>query len=173
MDPDTSPEITAEQAAFIDEKAKQLFDYAIESLDRAHAEGNNVLQWLFGVIAGGMGIIGALWVAGYFPLAIGFACVVGVSVWTALKLVPILGSYETQPPGNLAESLNEMLVDKAPRMRWREAIGMDDRIKTNLRIVETIATAVDRARRRFVRIPLWFISGTVLAYAAKFLLSGL
>jgi hypothetical protein len=161
--------VTADQAAFIEKKTKQLFDYTMECLDRGRAEGNNVLQWLFGVITGGLAAIGALWVKGYTPLAFGFATSVCAAACIAMKLVRDLRSRETQPPGNLAEHLNTLLGGPMARMRWREAMGMDARIQTNLTTVASICTAVDQARRRFARIPLWFAVGTVFFYAAKLL----
>lgn len=159
--------VSPQQAEFIETKTKQLFDYTIECLDRARTDGNNVLQWLFGVITGGLAIIGAVWTKEYYVLAVGFAFSVGAAAYAATKLVPALSSRETMPPGNTAAALNVMLDDTPERMRWREAKNMDDRIEKNRTAVQSITTAVDNARVRLARIPAWFLGGLALASLAK------
>lgn len=157
-------QITTAQADFVEKKAEELFKYTVECMDRARSEGNNVLQWLFGVITGGMGLIGALQPKGHFELAAGTACAIGAASYAAVKLVRKMKSRDTSPPGNLSASLNTMLDEPAERMRWREACGLDARIQTNLQIVASLADAVDSAREQFARIPAWFIGGTLAAF---------
>lgn len=106
--------ISAEQALFIEEKTKATFEYTIECLDRARIEGNTVLQWFFGVIAGGLAFIGTLFPSGYFSVAAGMAGAVLAACFGAWKLVLSLRSRETLPPGNLAESLNTLLNEPMP-----------------------------------------------------------
>lgn len=156
-----SENLTPEKAAFIEQKTKEMFDYTLDCLDRARGEGNNVLQWLFAVVVGGLALVGTLFSSGYWQIAIGALSSAGWAAWLAVNLVQALRSNETMPPGNLSEALNAMLDEPEHRMRWREARGMDGRIATNLGHVERLATAVDRARDRFTWLPLFFLGGSI------------
>ena len=49
-------------------------------------------------------------------------------------------------------------------MRWLEALGMDGRTVNNTKVVDDIAGAVDKARRRFSLLPFWIIGGAVVAW---------
>jgi hypothetical protein len=161
-------QITPEQAAFIDVKTKQYFDYTIDCFDSAKKEGNNVLQWLFAVITGGMIFLGAVWVKGFHSLAIGFAAAILAAAWAAAKLVRELRSRNMQAPGNLAAALEPLLEDTPPRMQWREAKGMDERIRKNVDQVRLISAAVDNARVQLIRIPFCFAVGIAAAYFSQY-----
>jgi hypothetical protein len=161
----TSPtQVTEEQAAFIEEKTKAIFDYTIDCLDRARSEANNLLQWYFGAIAGGVALASELRTEGFVVLAIGVATAVAAAATFACLLISEMKSRFTMPPGNTAENLRELLKDPMPRMRWLECLGMDGRTANNTRVVDDIAEAVDKARRRFSLLPLWIIGGAVVAW---------
>ena len=161
--------ITPEKAEFIERSTGAYFAYTLECYDQAKTDGNNVLQWLFGVIAGGIGLIGPLVAVQQWWLAIAFGIVIARAAWIAMALVPRLASQETQPPGNFAESLNQMLDDTAARMRWREAWSQDERIRKNAGAVERIALAVDAARTAFAQLPFWFLPPAIIGAIVQFL----
>jgi hypothetical protein len=156
--------LTAEKAEFIEKSVNAYLQYTIDCLDNLRRDGNNVLQWLFGVITGGMALIGTLISMNLYHIAIGTSVAVVMASLTASKLVTDLGSKDTHPPGNLSASLNTMLDDTIDSMRWREASGLDERITANNAVVTEVAEAVDKARARFAQIPRWFLGGTAIAY---------
>ncbi len=88
-----------------------------------------------------------------------------------MKLIRELRSRQTFPPGNMASSLTELLDEPFPRMKWREALGMDDRIRQNLHHAKSLSTAVDDARTRFANIPFYFVGGVMVAVAYQFFFS--
>jgi hypothetical protein len=165
--------LTSEKAAFIEAKTKEMFDYTIECLDRARTEGNNVLHWLFAVVVGGLGMVGTSFNSGFWQISVGALSAAGWAAWLAVRLLPSLRSNETMPPGNFSEALNAMLDEPEYRMRWREARGMDSRITTNLEYVSRLAKAVDSARDKFTWLPLFFVSGSVVAWLFGLLWAGL
>src|SRR4051812_8459222 len=93
--------VTDEQTKFIEEKTSRLFEYTIDCLDRARADSKNVLQWLFAVITGGMGMTITFDSKGYQAAAVGTVCAIGAAAYAAYKLVLGTQSVETHPPGNL------------------------------------------------------------------------
>jgi acyl-CoA hydrolase len=92
----TSPtQVTEEQAAFIEEKTKAIFDYTIDCLDRARSEANNLLQWYFGAIAGGVALASELRTEGFVVLAIGVATAVAAAATFACLLISEMKSRFT------------------------------------------------------------------------------
>lgn len=161
-------QITPEQAEFVAAKTKEFFDYTMQCFDRARADGNNMLQWLFGVITGGLAAVGTLHSKGFFALGIGALVAVIAAAHAAMKLVTEMRSRQTMGPGNMADSLTELLTEPFPRMKWREARGMDDRIRQNVAHTESLTLAVDRARIRFANIPFLFVGGVLATYACQY-----
>lgn len=163
-------EITPEKAELIERNVAAYLAYTIECYDHAKTDGANVLQWLFGVVTGGMAMIGPVAMAGHWWLAVALAFPVLRAALLAARLVPELNSKYTYPPGNYAGSLNTMLDDTVARMRWREATGVDARIRHNNEAVHRVASAVDRARLRFAQLPYWFLAPAVVGASVQFLL---
>lgn len=166
-DPD-SLHLTAEKAEFIEKNTNVYLQYTMDCFDNVRREGNNVLQWLFGVITGGMAVIGTLISLELYHVAVGAGLAIAVASFAAAKLVTDLCSKDTMPPGNYFSSLSTMLSDSIDVMRYREASGVDQRIAHNLNVVAEVATAVDKARSRFACIPRWFIGGVVVAFAIDY-----
>jgi hypothetical protein len=160
-------ELTLSKALFIEQKVKEYLDYTITCLDRAQAEGTTVLQWFFGVIVGSLGLIGSLAPNKYWSFAGGFFVAALWAAYSAMRLIKGLRSRDTMPPGNFCDSLNTLLDEPEHRMRWREARGVDGRIRKNTDAVQKLAECVDRARDRFVILPAWFFGGIVIAWLTQ------
>lgn len=159
--------VTAEQAAFIEEKTREYFDYVRDSYDTARAEGNNLLQWLFGVATGSIAALGYLIPQGSVNLSIGVVIAAGYAVYAARSLILAMKTRDIWPPGNFARSLNTMLNEPAERMRWLEALGVDERIDKVRNAVTEVADAVDKARRQLANIPILFVVGTVASWLCE------
>jgi hypothetical protein len=155
-----------EQAAFLEDVSRQYLAYTLDCFDRIKAEGQVVLQWHFGVITGGLVLTGTLHAAQHECLAAGFLACVAVSSLTAIKLIAVLKSRDTAPPGNLAGSYSELMHLPAAELRLEEAKLMDKRSLTNREAVDTMADGVDSARQRLSTLPAWFFSGLFLGCAA-------
>jgi hypothetical protein len=166
--PGPAEDLTPEKAVFIEKEVNRLFCHTLDCYDRARAEGTNVLQWLFGSIVGGLGLVGTLIKSGYPCIAAGiFAAVIAAAVSVG-RLVHALKSQDVHPPGNHADRLGEMVKqDPEYRMRWREARGIDGRINTNIEHTAKLARAVDNARCAFAWFPVWGVLGFTIFYFAK------
>lgn len=159
-------ELTPEFVSFAEEKVKEHFSYILDCYDVAKKEGQNVLQWLFGAAIGGVGLVGSLAKAGYWPLAFG---VFVAACWAARKaaiLIGCLNSQEIRPPGNSSEAFKVMRDEGSSNlaMRWRETRGLTIRAEENSTVVELVAKGVDRARNGIAYLPAWFIGGTTAAW---------
>lgn len=161
-------EVTREKAELIDRCTSAYLTYTLECYDKAKSEGNNVLQWLFAVVAGGMAMIGPVAMAGHWWLAVALCSPVARAAFIASRLVPQLNSKNTMPPGNYAACLNSMLGDTAERMLWREAQARDARIRENNKEVEKAAVAVDAARIAFAQLHWWFWVPAVVAAIVQY-----
>jgi hypothetical protein len=64
-----SENLTPEKALFIERKVKEYLDHTTACLDRAQTEGTMVLQWLFGVVVAGLGLVGSIVPKGYWSIA--------------------------------------------------------------------------------------------------------
>jgi hypothetical protein len=158
-------EVTEEQAAFAESKAREMFDYVAASLDAARAEGRSILGWLFAVVAGGVGLAGTVAGGPAWPAAAGALLSSAWAAWVARSLGRALHSADTMPPGNLAANIRSMFGDPPQVMRWREALAMDARILANNAQVARVASAVDLARARFSRVPALFVAASLAAWA--------
>jgi hypothetical protein len=153
-----------EKVAFIEQNTKEYFRYTIECYDRARAEGNNVLQWLFAVMTGGLALAGALLKDHQLPLAAaGAATISAAAAFAASELLRGTKSQLTMPPGNYAEPLASS-PESDHLMRLNEAKSLDERIKHNLGCVKNLTQAIDLARERMARLPIWFATGIAAAY---------
>lgn len=158
--------LTPEFVSLAEEKVKENYSYILDCYDVAKKEGQNVLQWLFGAAIGGVGLVGSLAKAGYWPLAFGAFV---AACWAARKaaiLIGCLNSQEIRPPGNSSEAFKVMRDEGASilAMRWRETRGMTIRAADNINVVELVAKGVDRARNGIAYLPAWFIGGTAAAW---------
>lgn len=165
--------LTSEKVLFLEEKTKEYFDYILDCYHKTRAEGNNVLQWLFAVILGGLAMSGTLYKEGYWPLSWGAFAAAGWATYLAIILVPKLNPQSTMPPGNLAEYLNKRLSASTEQMRWEEATRMDYRIGVNREAANTVANAVSEARKKLTYLPGVFMAGIALSIAAWSLWQGI
>lgn len=155
--------LTSRKVDFIESKTKEQFAYILDCYDKTRTEGNNVLQWLFGVILGGLAMFGTLFKEGYWPIAWGAFAASAWATYLSIYLVRGLNPKNTMPPGNLAATLNKRLADSEEEMRWFEATLMDYRIGVNREAANEAADSVSRARTQLTYLPGVFIAGIALS----------
>ena len=157
-------QVTPEQAEFIETKTQAIFDYTIDCLDRARAEAKKLLQRYVGAITGAVALASQLRTEGFAVLAIGVATAVAAAATFACILISEMKSRFTMPPGNTAKNIGTILHETMPRMKWLESLGMDQRSDSNRAVVDELAGAVDKARRRFSLLPVWIGVGSLVAF---------
>jgi hypothetical protein len=157
--------VTPEKALFIEEQTAALYAYIIESLDRARAEGNNILQWIFATVVGGLALTGSLFAASYWQFAVGPFFAAGWAAFVGFHLLNGMHAQTTRPPGNRAESLLPLIHHPLAVMRISVATGLDARITENTALCGYLAGAVDKARRQFAWLPVVFLAGIGVGWA--------
>lgn len=157
--------MSRKQVLLVEERVKENYTFVMDSYDLAKKEGQNVLQWLFGAIIGGLGLVGSLAKENYWWLAVGAFVSVCFAAHKAAKLIDALKSNEMQAPGNSATTFKGMVGEgiSETRMRWREAMGTSDRAEANIKVVAKIAIGTDKARCGIAWIPAWFLGSSAVA----------
>lgn len=158
--------ITPAQADVAVASIKENFDFVLSSYEAAKREGQNVLQWLFGAVIGGIGLVGTLAKNDYLALAFGALVASLWSAYLAGRLIRVLNFQEIHPPGNSSGAFQKMLDEGIPphRMRWKDALRMTLRSKDNIETVAGVAQGVDKARNGLIFIPIFFVVGSFVSW---------
>lgn len=164
---DTEPSI--DESRFIEAKAREQFGFVIDCFDQCRKEGNVLVNWFFAVIVGGLGSVGPLFVNGYWFL-ISVPVIPAVFATVSVRaLIEALRTHSMRPPGNYAADLRKELNTLAEedeglaQLTLNEALGMDDRIRTNREALGELADAVDQARSKFSDLGKFFFWGVLVA----------
>lgn len=164
------PVLSPEKIALLHARALEYFDGVEASRARVRAEGNTVLQWLFGVIVGSLGIIGPVYTAGYSALAVALLCASAWASYIAARLIKNLGMTEgnTKYTGYKDEvrMLGNVSLDD---FKLAQVVSLEGAGTKNGIGVFNMADGIERAREALTKTPAVVFSGFCLAWVATHL----
>lgn len=154
-----------EKAVLVEAEARRRWDYVENAYNDVRREWNNTLQWLFAVIAGGVGLAATMFEKEMWAMGVGLLAAAGWCSYVAFEMLRKGKAESMYPPGyNVSEIGKDYLDENIGKLRWVLARGLDARAIYNNEIVTKLSTLVDRSRFLFSLVPAITVSVAVAAW---------
>ena len=167
--------VTEEQAKLIQAEVDRLWEFSEAAFREAQESVTTVSNWLFAVIAGGLGMAAPLLGERTWPIGAGLLCASGWCSWVAFTLIRANRSQAMYPPGYFVKEVStpELLSERPEKLRWRLARGLDERIERNQKTVTLKVQSVDSAKTHFSFVPAVALGTSLLLWILSSLASWL